>query len=181
LGLFYIAAAVKDEHEVLFWDACLDGDEVPNGYDIYGITVNITEVPWVRRFLAAHKPHNPQAKYILGGPYVSTAKDIKIDNYDLVIRGEGEQPFREYLATGKVPDISLPDVDQIPFPARELCQVHRYHYYLDSGLGGYVGLCGSDVPEQARRATSLVTSRGCPFRCAFCSKAPWDKRTRFNQ
>jgi anaerobic magnesium-protoporphyrin IX monomethyl ester cyclase len=184
LGLFYIAAAIKDKHEVLFWDACLDGDEVPDGYDIYGITVNITEVPWVRRFLVEHKPHNPQAQYVLGGPYVSTSpKDIRIDGYDLVILGEGERAISEYLDAGACPDggallIPTYPIDEIAFPARRLCGVERYTYFLSRESGGYVGL-GSDIPVGARKATSLITSRGCPFRCSFCSRTPWDIRTKF--
>jgi anaerobic magnesium-protoporphyrin IX monomethyl ester cyclase len=185
LGLFYIAAAIKDKHEVLFWDACLDGDDVPDGYDVYGITVNITEVPWVRRFLAEHKPRNPQARYVLGGPYVSTAKDIKIDGYDLLILGEGERAFREYLDADApfnpndgamlVPTYAI---DEIAFPARQLCHVERYAYLLSREGGGHVGL-GSNIPVRARKATSLITSRGCPFRCSFCSRTPWDIQTKF--
>jgi anaerobic magnesium-protoporphyrin IX monomethyl ester cyclase len=184
LGLFYIAAAIQDEHEVLFWDACLDGDDIPDGYDVYGITVNITEVPWVRRFLAEHKPRNPQAQYVLGGPYVSTAKDIKIDGYDLVVLGEGERAFREYLDSGARPahgeGLLVPTypIDDIAFPARRLCAVERYTYFLSRDAGGHVGARG-DVPIGARRATSLVSSRGCPFRCAFCSRTPWDTKTKF--
>lgn len=182
LGLFYIAAVIQDKHEVLFWDACLDGDDIPDGYDIYGITVNITEVPWVRKFLLSHRPRNPQAKYVLGGPYVSTAKDIKIDNYDVIIKGEGEQPFRELVDTGEIASsgISFPAIDSIPFPARSLCKVERYAYFLDRDVGGHVRRrLEDDIPVGARRSTSLITSRGCPYRCAFCSKAPWDERTRF--
>jgi len=179
LGLFYIAAAIQNKHEVLFWDACLDGDDVPDGYDIYGISVNITEVPWTRRFLEFHKPRNPQAKYVLGGPYVSTATDIKISNYDAVIKGEGERAFERYLDTGEIAGCDFPPIDGIPLPARRLCQAQRYYYFLDREVGGYVGKDQADIPRQARRATSLITTRGCPFRCSFCSKAPWDKRTRF--
>lgn len=178
LGLFYIAAAIQNEHEVLFWDACIDGDEVPNDYDVYGITVNITEVPWVRRFLAEHKPHNPQARYVLGGPYVSTAENIKIDNYDAIIKGEGEYPFQQYLATGEANHaVWFHVVNELPFPARRLCRVERYSYYLSRESGGYVRL-DSDIPVGTRKATSLITSRGCPFHCAYCSKAPWDKQVR---
>jgi anaerobic magnesium-protoporphyrin IX monomethyl ester cyclase len=186
LGLFYIAAAIQNEHEVLFWDACLDGDDVPDGYDVYGITVNITEVPWVRRFLQGHKPRNPQARYVLGGPYVSTSPtDIRISGYDLVILGEGERAFREYLAAGAIRNpndgamlVPTYPINEIPFPARRLCHVERYSYYLSREVGGYVRL-GSDIPVGARKATSLISSRGCPFRCAFCSRTPWDIQTRF--
>jgi len=187
LGLFYIAAAIQENHEVLYWDACLKGDDIPDGYDIYGITVNITEVPWVRRFLKSHKPRNPQAQYILGGPYVSTAKDIQIDGYDVLVLGEGERAFREYLDAG-APATETPTslwnptypIDKIPYPARTLCSVWDYSYYLDRELGGHVGRdVGSDISIRARRATSLITSRGCPYRCSFCSRTPWDTKTQF--
>jgi len=189
LGLLYLAAAIRN-HEVLYWDACLKGDGIPDGYDVYGITVNITEVPWVRRFLATHKPRNPQAQYILGGPYVSTAKDIKISDWDVIIQGEGERALREYLDTPRLarPEspaiIRLPTypIDKIPFPDRELCSIHDYSYFLNKGSGGHVGRGNGDhIPDGARKATSLITTRGCPFRCSFCCKAPWDDSTKFRR
>jgi anaerobic magnesium-protoporphyrin IX monomethyl ester cyclase len=59
------------------------------------------------------------------------------------------------------PDRPLPDdVDAIPFPAHHLFKIERYTNLnpLTDGLD----------PEA--RAYTIVTSRGCPYKCTYCSK-----------
>jgi anaerobic magnesium-protoporphyrin IX monomethyl ester cyclase len=93
---------------------------------------------------------------------------------DYVVRNEGEYsflslikflageiPFEEvtgvsYLADGglrRTPDTPfIRDLDSLPFPARDLLPLSDYHEKMNG-----------------RPMTTLVTSRGCPFDCEFCS------------
>ena len=48
------------------------------------------------------------------------------------------------------------DLDQLPFPARELVDIDRYSAIWHNHHG--------------RSSTNLVASRGCPFRCNWCAK-----------
>ncbi len=59
------------------------------------------------------------------------------------------------------PDRPLPDdIDAIPFPAHQLFKIDRYTNLnpLTDGL------------DRRARAYTIVTSRGCPFKCTYCSK-----------
>lgn len=118
---------------------------------------------------------------IAGGPHVSAfPKDVMADiNVDYAIIGEGEIPlFKlcEYLGKFKTPeDIPgvcwrdksnklhinrelefVPDLDLIPYPARDLLQMQRY-MFGDSYYG--------DVLKP--HATMMLT-RGCVFSCPHC-------------
>src|SRR5262245_48013519 len=59
------------------------------------------------------------------------------------------------------PDRLLPDdIDSIPFPAHHLFKIDRYTNLnpLTDGL------------NMNARAFTIVTSRGCPYKCTYCSK-----------
>jgi len=58
----------------------------------------------------------------------------------------------EYTRTTDAPFIA--DLDSLPFPARELLPLKRYREKMNGRL-----------------TTTLVTSRGCPFNCSFCSSS----------
>ena len=67
-------------------------------------------------------------------------------------------------AEGKImhnPDRPLPDdIDAIPFPAHHMFKIDRYTNLnpLTDGL------------DMHARAYTIVTSRGCPYKCTYCSK-----------
>ena len=131
-------------------------------FDIIGFSTYIWNKDYVL-LLAKIIKQKLNKKVILGGPEVSyNAKEILSENdfIDAVISGEGEEPFYQ-LASGenyeeiggfcyrkngeiivKEPHISVSDP---PFPYTQK--------YFDSLVG---------------RIAYLETSRGCPFRCAFC-------------
>lgn len=116
---------------------------------------------------------NPQLRIILGGPEVSFEQDNTIWNnhpgINAIIRGEGEQPMRDLLqqwqsdlCTQPIPRVSqqcpqgiidggdsepLSHLDDIPSP-------------FQSGL-----------MDCTRGFVYYETSRGCPYRCAFCMSA----------
>jgi radical SAM superfamily enzyme YgiQ (UPF0313 family) len=116
-------------------------------------------------------------------------------NVDVVFRGESEFTVLEFincLETGKdwrdVPGLSYiegkkrengliihnpepplyKDIDDLPFPARHLLPMDRYRVF------------GTSFP-----ATTLITSRGCPYKCDFCAvtafyNARWRPRSPQN-
>jgi anaerobic magnesium-protoporphyrin IX monomethyl ester cyclase len=60
------------------------------------------------------------------------------------------------------PRIRSTDLDQYPFPARDLVAIDRYSSIWRTYHG--------------RSSTNLVASRGCPFRCNWCAKPIYGNR-----
>ena len=95
---------------------------------------------------------------IIGGVHVTHQPlDGLIAGYDFVVVGEGEKLLPK-IVENKVSGVVLCEgeivnINEIPFPDRSAIDIHSYKYYID------------DEP-----ATTMLTSRGCPFHCHFCSK-----------
>lgn len=152
---------------------------------IVGTSCATMSYPAAARILKVCKRFAPDVVTVIGGPHVSfTAKETleRAPWIDIVVRGEGEKTllaliralqgganlaavagiaFREdgaVILTEPRPPIK--DLDALPLPARHLLPLSRYR-----ALG---------VPA------SVITSRGCPFGCIFCS-APkmFGRRVRF--
>jgi radical SAM superfamily enzyme YgiQ (UPF0313 family) len=150
--------------------------------DVVGITTT-TE----NRFLAfklaqVAKRAHPQAFVVMGGPHFkNTALDTlrHLPYVDAVVSGEGELTMLELAQAlqargdlGKVhgltfrkdggiiqnpPRALLPDLNDLPMPARHLEPMEAYNFKMTvPGVG--------DLP-----AGNLMTSRGCPFTCNFCA------------
>ena len=157
LGLWYVAAAVDAAgHEVSFIDLN-EKEEVPFGYDAYLVTGT---TPQFRSMAAIAERLGRGPITIAGGPHASIApSDLQRAGYRWVVRGEGEQVAVEILA-GQHPEGTVNarrlEMWEIPHPLRRW--QHKYHYTLD-GV----------------KASHALLSRGCPYKCAFCCHALWDK------
>jgi anaerobic magnesium-protoporphyrin IX monomethyl ester cyclase len=128
---------------------------------------------------------------VMGGPHVTfTAEETlqHVKEIDIIVLHEGEDTIVEltgalklgnspqnvkgiaYRENGTIkknpPRDFIGDLDRLPPPARELFDVDRYDLYLPI----------YDRPK----AMHLLTSRGCPYPCGFCSaKEMAGRRVRF--
>jgi len=122
----------------------------------------------------------PRCRVVVGGSHASVLpEECLLSPYvDVAVLGEGERVFAELIKClrlkGRIADVaniaykedgsvrytkkmSAPlNLDDLPLPARDLVDMKLYH----PAEGSYRRL----------PATNMVTSRGCPFSCSFCSK-----------
>lgn len=162
--------------------------------DIIGITCNFTVYSEDALYVAKiAKERYPNSIIILGGAHaslISPQKMLENNCIDIIVKGEGEitllEIVRRYEAKQSLDDIKgtlvrkgdrviinaprelLNDMDSLPFPSRELLDME---YYLNqSDIFGHA---------KGKRVAILITSRGCPYDCIFCSvKSMWERRWR---
>lgn len=133
----------------------------------------------------------PDAKIVVGGPHATAKPEefLSTSNIDLVVVGEGELTLDAiaehyegkkdisevngiaYLKDGKM-QINKPeyiqDLNSIPYPAYHLVDIERYFDLAMKGRGSRF----YDIFYEPKREITMVTSRGCPYECIFCSIHP---------
>jgi len=191
MGLLYIAASAKKIHGDRFHIEVLDTQVERMGYsqiektiaqkrpDIVGIscmTFLLLDALKVARIV---KKVNPQSHVVFGGthPTIYPKEMVSQPEVDSIIVGEGEYAFSELLdALANGIGLSgikgvgfkqngtvvinprrefIQNLDNLPFPDRDLVPGRKYYNLLGKGK---------------EFMTSLLTSRGCPFKCTFCTK-----------
>ncbi|MFH1548721.1 MAG: radical SAM protein [Candidatus Omnitrophota bacterium] len=178
LALECVASGIS-EHEVKILDMRIDRNlqrELEKFKpDIVGTTSNVVEVYIAKKLLKEVKKFDSRIFTVIGGHHATLKpKDFFEDFVDTVVIGEGEESFQEltdrlqddkdisnvrgiaYQKDGKfliTDERPLLNLDDLPFPKRELVEKYRSRYFRASW----------------HPITSLYTSRGCPFRCSFCS------------
>jgi radical SAM superfamily enzyme YgiQ (UPF0313 family) len=165
LGLLYIAAALEmDGHDVSIYDMREEHNMIENvpEAEYYGFTAVTPQINDVVSS-AEHLRDNTKAFLFIGGPHASCFPHELEDLFDAVIVGEGEAASRSVVMDKFV------QMDFIPIPARHLLDDNKI---VNSELWEGYGY-GSGP-----KATTLITSRGCPWQCAFCANMPQKVRFR---
>jgi radical SAM superfamily enzyme YgiQ (UPF0313 family) len=141
--------------------------------DIIGISSLFS--PYYREvlFLAARLKQAMDCPIVLGGSHVSCAPEMMLAdaNVDFIIRGEGERPLVEFLRAwrqghgfAEVPNLGYKKGGELFFnPVQPNYPMHEMPI--------------PDLPDQEtgrylfnnRPIAFVLTSRGCPLQCAFCS------------
>lgn len=178
LGLLYVAGFLENKEiainvaDLANKETGLDNALEPYiDADLYGITSTSPQYPQALKIMKILRHRNPKARIAIGGAFPSSLPDKCIqDGFDHVVVGEGEEAMLQLITNIKkkqIPSVVqapyIQDMDTIPFPARHLVDIRSFAYDIDDGRG-----------------TTLITSRGCPFTCSFCSKEVWQRGTRFH-
>lgn len=146
--------------------------------DYIGITFWTTFIASAIRTAQYCKMVSPSATIIAGGPHVTLLPDDikKIDEIDIGVIGEGEQTILEIVNGNPIhsicgifytdngitiqnpPRVFEEKIDNFGIPDRSLLINHENYSPEDMGL--------------------LMTSRGCPFKCAYCATKIWKNKVR---
>ena len=183
-GLEYIAASMKDlvgkvtlldlRYEKAYQDPKALSQFIRNEIDLLCVSIR-----WRSGFekicdFVSHLP--PEVCTVVGGYKATEEVEYLFDrcpNIDMIVRGEGEDiikqivtgiPYKDilglsYRENGRVihnENQDLPDITHIPFPDRSL---RRNDYYL---MQNGVRISGLTFD-------TILTTRGCPFKCKFCT------------
>jgi len=148
---------------------------------IVGISVMCTTLPTVLGALRELKAIRPDQLVILGGPAATDAPDIILRHFpvDIIVRGEGEETIVE-LMRALDDEHDLANVRGISF-RRNGRIIHTPSRPRITNLDRlpFVAYHRIDFADYERTAI-VLTSRGCPYRCAFCSAhSVWQRRVTY--
>lgn len=154
-----------------------------NRFDVIGISSTTLQIDYALKCFETIKRHFPQTTTVLGGVHATLMPQETItaaEDLDYLILGEGEKPFYNLLGsiengcsndTRRIPGIcyrlngeivlNLPlnanrlTLGEIPIPRFDIFPMRKY------------------IPQITFAKTfpsyTVIASRGCPFRCAFCN------------
>lgn len=145
--------------------------------DVIGISaLMIINYKWVHHVARVAKKLNPNVMVIVGGGYASILPDevLEDNNVDFIVTGEGEEVLLRIL-DADLDREKLTRVDGLGFrtdsgkkivnrKTRFIKDVDSLPFYDWEGIG-----LEHYMKHHKDRFISYITSRGCPFRCSFCS------------
>ncbi len=190
LGILYLAAVLqRGGHTVDVIDSTILTEKEYNTRidtlraDVVGISASFGQMEAAKNVARTMEARG--IPVVVGGPGPSSV-DVSyfLDECTCVVIGEGEKSVLDFinrLETGApltVPGTATMvnghyvyhgqrdtlDVDALPFPARECIP-----------LTDYMNHWNRNFPKSV---TSVISSRGCPFHCIFCSKSVFGKKFR---
>lgn len=145
-----------------------------NNPDLVGITTMTLQYASALRLAQLVKEINNNCLVLMGGAHASVMPELMIDwpYVDIVVKGEGEEALCEIIkrtekkgnisydnipgvitknSRNKINDpvLEINDLDSLPIPDRNLLMNIEKYSSEDMGL--------------------IMTTRGCPYKCAYCS------------
>jgi len=193
LGLLYLASLAENlGHVVEFIDCDVEDVSVPDlvkkiqetDYDLVGLSATSPIYHKALKMAEAIKMAVPDMKIIIGGDHINIAgAEVFYECFDFAAKGEAEETWPEFLqvfAKGRddfsdvdgllwrknrkvminKPRRLFPDLDLLPFPAVHLAKMDKYRMSFSLSKNRNIG-----------KFASIMMSRGCPFKCSFCSES----------
>lgn len=190
LGLAYLASALRasqysvsliDGEPLKFTNKDLINHLKSNKYDFIGIGFMTPQYLCAKDIIQSIRKEFPELAIIAGGPHITIMPKQtmqEIPEIDYGVLGESEKTIVELLdaintnrklervdgivfrKSGSLimssPRAFECDLDRISLPARDLLPMSKY----------------TPAPTYYKKLPSfmIITSRGCPFRCVYCSK-----------
>jgi radical SAM superfamily enzyme YgiQ (UPF0313 family) len=156
LSLLVLGALTPPEHEVELADENVERVRLDDRPDLVGITVKVDTAH--RAFEIARAYRAAGVPVVMGGIYATSCPDHVLAHADAVAVGDGEELWPRILADAAAGRLQRlyrargpADLARTPAPRWELLAGKNYLF-----------------------TSTLVTSRGCPWRCEFCYQSAPD-------
>jgi len=191
LGILYVASYARGNgYSVSFFDQgafpCGEYHRLLDTVDafrpeIFAFSLYTTNLNHTYSVIKLLKDRYPAVTLVAGGPHATALPQrtlAECPELDFIIYGEGERTMVElavalekglgldgvdgiyYRSRDNIvntkPRQLIEDLNTLPFPAYELSKSFSYQL---------------DPVKKGKRVATLMSSRGCPHHCAFCSKA----------
>lgn len=134
----------------------------------------IWNVEYINEIIYILKTASPNIKILLGGPEVSYEIEAVMQSnplIDFIIFGEGEISFKEFLVAINE-NKALSEVNGLAYRSNDeiiINNAREINYDLDILAFPYENDDNNiKVANDANKIIYYESSRGCPFRCAFC-------------
>ena len=171
IGLVHLGTYIQSlGHRVDIIDYNYHTGQLPDSsYDLVGISA--MTVHYSEAIEIAKKINQP---VIIGGVHITTCPESFHPAFTSMVTGEGESAFKDLLVDFKAGNLLKQYkgkemvLDDMPFPNWDLLD-QRYFKprlnttFMEKGIEGW-----------------LMTSRGCPYKCRFCSTTQFWKTIRFH-
>lgn len=187
LGLAYLASYLRENS---FVPICVDLEVKKIGFEELANDIERSCIDYVAITsstplmnnaisLASYLKKNTAAKTIIGGPHASAEplETVSLDCFDIAVVGEGEETLLEIVEGKRLDKIKgvaysdnnkvrlnekrapPSDLDRLAFPAIDLFPYTEYKPSSHRVLPG----------ERGKPYFAMISSRGCPSVCNFCS------------
>lgn len=174
LGVLYLSSACRQhniDHEVYDHNIGRTYKGDYSEFDVVGLSVNSANVSNSLKLARQIRRKKPDITLVTGGPLAIAYPDFLMGEefFDIIFIGEAEYSLIDFLkgkTLSQIPGIVyrengevkrneaifIEDLDAIPFPNFEAVDIRKYRAAM----------------QKNRPVSSLISSRGCPYRCSFC-------------
>jgi len=174
-GPLYISSHLKSlGHDVQVCDLAGLSEEnwrIPVG-DVYGITGTTPNFPWIKKIASILKERDPNKLVVVGGVHATVLPNhiLSRTKADACVVGEGENTMLDLMLGMELEKIPGVVTRKGRGPTRELIKdISKLHHPDRESIDYFKYL----VPQTYKylsnaREGSIITSRGCPYKCSYC-------------